>query len=541
MKEITTSVYTFEDMIRGNVLYVDKTAQIYRMVSVLKGQFFCARPRRFGKSLMVSTLEALFKGKKELFQGLAISQMDYDWDVYPIVHIDFSRADTTSEKSLTSWLKREIERIGSSCQVAPTGDTLPLQFDDLLYLLNKEYGKGVVILIDEYDKPIMDHLEMAADAENFRALLDRFYQVIKGAEPFLRFVFITGVTRIAKVSIFSKLNNLNDITGDLEYADMFGYTQKELEENFADYLDEALREKVTDNYGNELDREQLLSELKRWYDGFCFSDGAETVYNPVSVGMFFNKHCRFSNYWFSTGTPTFLMKLMKKNHLLMQDMQDLVISDNSLNTFDLTELASETVNNERIEQILYQTGYLTIDHLIAIGPTRMYQMRYPNYEVEESFISNLVGVYSGEVSANSYVNRIRTAAYQGDPEQMIALIKDFFDNLPYDLQIKAEKYYHAMVYMMFRMCGFHILSEEKTSIGRIDAVLEAGRYLYIIEFKLEKSAEAAIAQIDDKRYADKYRLQAKERGQQICEIGIAFCYAKNERTIKDSRIKWLES
>ena len=540
-KYISTNIYTFEDLIRGNCLYVDKTDFIYRMISIPKGEFFVARPRRFGKSLMVSTLEAIFRGKKELFQGLRIAEEDYDWKVYPVIHLDFAGLVLKNLDLLTSSLQDVLTDIADSYGVSLERTDPALMFSRLISALKEKTGKAVVVLIDEYDKPILDHLDSREEAENFRSFMDSFYQVIKGAEPLLRFVFITGVTKFAKVSIFSKLNNLTDLTLRKEFATMFGYTQEELESYFADYIDDAVTAMVQDNSGEVLDRAALLNELQRWYDGFRFSDGAESVYNPVSVGTFFLNDYRFSNYWFETGTPTFLIGLMKRNHLLVQDMADVVLSENSFNTFDAAELSAELVNNERIEQMLYQTGYLTIDQMLRVGRNRLYKMRYPNLEVEDSFTNNLLTAYSGKVSTSSYISRVGVAASDGDPEEIVRILKDFFDNLPYDLQIHAEKYYQAMVYMMLKMCGMDIQTEVKTNTGRIDAVFDAGRYLYLVEFKLEKSAEAAVNQIIDDHYADKYLFSAREKRQQICLLGIDFCYAKEYRTIRGKEIRWLDS
>ena len=530
-KEITTSVYTFEDMIRGGALYVDKTEIIFKMVSVLKGQFFCARPRRFGKSLTISTLEAIFKGKRELFRGLAVSRKDYDWQVYPVIHIDFARTATGSQEKLTLSLQDTLAEIGRGYGISLEKTYPEIMFLRLISALYEKTGKGVVILIDEYDKPVTDHLNSAEEAENYRTYMDAFYQVIKGSEPKLRFVFITGVTKFAKVSIFSKLNNLNDISMDPSYAELFGYTQQELEQNFSDYLDDAVRSGVMDNDGHVLDRTSLLDRMKLWYDGFCFSDGAESVYNPVSVGKFFTGSCSFSNYWFNTGTPSFLMKLMKKNHLLLQDISGAVLSEASFDTFDAAELAGDVVNDERIEQMLYQAGYLTLGSLFYLGSQRMYHMNYPNLEVQRSFEQFLLNAYSGEVNTSSYLIRVANAACQGDTKGMIDVLTDFFADFPYDLQIKAEKFYQAVVYMMFRMCGMEIMAEDRTNIGRIDAVLNAGKHLYIIEFELNRSGDEALKQIMDRKYTQKYLPGAVSKGQTVHALGINFSYSDTDRNI----------
>ena len=531
MKNLSTSIYTFESLISNDCLYVDKTRYLYELVRRPKAQVFCARPRRFGKSLTVSTLEAIFRGKRELFEGLYIGKQDYDWQEYPVVHLDFARADMRDLDKLQMSLCLQLSQIGEEYGISLQGNNPVVMLDTLLLKLAQQSNHGVVLLVDEYDKPIFEHIEDKEDAEEFRKFLSSFYQIIKGAESQERFVFLTGVTRLAKLSIFSKLNNLFDITMDEEFATMMGYTQSELENDFAGWLDKSLAEQVTDEFGELLDREGLLGELKRWYDGYCFAPGCETVYNPVSVGNFFLKKNAFRNYWFVTGTPRFLVDLMQRNKMTLMDVTGARLPASSLDSFDVTELAGSEVRNERIIELMLQTGYLTLDYVLT-RPQLAYVMRFPNAETEKSFGENLLNAYVKQRTPAAWSVDIWEAAERGDTEQFIKMLQGFFADIPYTMQLDYEKFYQTVVYIICRMCVMDIQAEVATNIGRIDAVLKAGQHLYIMEFKLDKTTGTALAQIDEKKYVQKYILPARKKGQVIHKLGINFSYDK-DRNITD--------
>ena len=526
MREITTSLYTVEDLIKGNCIYVDKTKYTYQLLKKAEAQIFCSRPRRFGKSLTISTLEAIFEGKRELFKGLYIDSTDYDWSVHPIIHIDFANGNVQTLELLTRTILETMQSTAQSYGVSLQEDDPSLAFKELIRKLYDKTGKGVVLLIDEYDKPILEHIGSMEDAEKYRDYIGNFYQIIKGSERYLRFTFITGVTKFAKVSIFSKLNNLDDISMNPSYGTMFGYTQDELESYFKEYIDKAV-----DDTG--MKRDELLAEIKNWYDGFKFADKSLSVYNPVSIGSFFNNGSDFENYWFATGTPTFLMKLLRSNHIVLSDLPRRTLNGTSFNTFNLTDLAQTSPDDERLTQLLYQTGYLTIDKLLWSSPDKVYQLKFPNFEVSYSFAQNLLSEYAPKASATDNVTKIRLAAMDGDTEAMIEHLKAFFSALPYDIQVKEEKYYKSIVYTIFRMCNMKMMTEVTTSIGRIDGVLDAGKHLYIIEFKLNKTADAALEQIDEKKYADSFIIPAKEKGQVIHQLGINFSYDEKTRNVSD--------
>lgn len=532
MKSISTSTYTFENLIKGNYLYVDKTRFFYKLVKEERGQYFCSRPRRFGKSLAISTFEAIFQGKRELFKGLYIDRQEYDWQEYPVVHIDFARTVLQDKATISRSLDHLLNDCAENYGVELAKEDPANMFAELIRKLYKKTDQPVVLLIDEYDKPLLDHMNTPEEAEEWRNFMDNFYQVIKGAEPMLRFVFITGVTKFAKVSIFSKLNNLRDITMSRAYAQMFGYTQEELENNFNEYLEDAVKQGVRDTNERVLNREELLAEIRRWYDGFKFSEYGEKVYNPVSVGQFMIEEYEFRNYWFSTGTPSFLMKLMKRNGIIMENLDDALMSADSFDTFDVTELAGDLVDTDKIIQMLYQTGYQTIDYGIPGRAGRTYALCYPNFEVKNSFEQHLYTAYTGKDSTTFGV-RLERCAAKGDTVNMMELLTGYFAGMPYDIQIPAEKYYQSIVRVIFDMAGMDIVTEERTNIGRIDAVLNTGKHLYIIEFKFNKTAEEGLDQIEGKKYAQKYILPAREQGQIIHKLAVNFCYAEEKRNVED--------
>ena len=523
---ISTSTYSFADLRKNGFLYVDKTAYFYQLVRRAKGRYFCARPRRFGKSLAISTFEAIFRGEKDLFEGLSITSTDYAWETHPLIHLDFARTDVETLSGLKESLTKRLFDIAAAYSVTISGSTPTILFADLIEKLCQKAAAGVVILIDEYDKPILEHLGTETDAESFRDFLQGFYQIIKGMDAYEHFVFITGVTKFAKVSIFSKLNNLTDITMDARFACMFGYTQTELEQDFDSWIAQMLAS------ASMADRTSLLDKLKEWYDGFRFVVDAEPVYNPVSIGNFFLSGGVFKNYWFSTGTPSFLVKLAAQNHLTLEDIHDAVMSESALDLFDVTELTVHATGRDKLFQLLFQTGYLTIDQMLWDTPERVYSLRFPNFEVRYSFAKNLFTAYQPQ-EQTSYVVSIRRAAQSGNTENMMNWLKEIIANIPYHIQLPQEKYYQTMVCVILMMCGVDVRPEEMTNKGRIDAVLTTPQHIYIIEFKLNKSAEQAAKQITNKDYIQKYRMTAHDHGQTLHLLGINFSYDKDHRNIID--------
>ena len=375
MKDLTSYTYSFEELIRGQFLYVDKTEYIWNMIRPATTGYFLSRPRRFGKSLTVSTLKAVFQGKKELFKGLAIYDKPYDWKQYPVIHLDMNGLDFSSAEELESSLCDLVTEAAVSHDLTLESASAASMFRTLINRLAEK--EQVVILVDEYDKPILNNLGKS-HAQKILDKLKVFYSVIKAFESKERFVFVTGVTKFCHVSLFSELNNLTDISMDYDYATMFGYTQCEFETYFADRIDLACNHL-------KLSRETLLPEIKQWYDGYKFHADAETVYNPVSLAQFFTKRYEFNNYWFSTGTPSFLMELIKKTRFDFEDVLSRPVSAVAFEAFEVDKIDPLS--------LLLQTGYLTIRSLERKFNMPWFRLDFPNREVSVSFNTYLLNAY----------------------------------------------------------------------------------------------------------------------------------------------------
>ncbi len=501
MKSITTNVFTFEKLIHGNCVYVDKTTEIHKLLSVFSGQFFLSRPRRFGKSLLISTLKAIFQGKRELFKGLAIDALDYDWKSYPVIHLDMGSVQAATIEDFKVNLDDMLTRIEQDYGLASTvGKTHASRFIDLVSSLSKKSPEGqVVILVDEYDKPLLGHLGKE-DVLAFRDLLKSFYSVIKTTEGLQRFAFITGVSKFSKVSIFSDLNNLIDLSLSVQAATLLGYTKAELLKYFPEYI-----QRLADREGATFD--ETVEKLTLWYDGYRFKEGAERVFNPVSVGMCLN-NLEFNNYWYETATPTFLSDLLKRKPVDLQKLSAPVETFSVYEAEDPSPLA-----------LLVQTGYLTIKSSRMVGARRYYDFDYPNFEVSASFNDFLLTRFS-EVGDEcpSLTERLSIAFNEGDLAEVFNILPVFFASIPNTIVIQNEKYYQTIFFTLFSVLGTIIHAEVSTNIGRIDAVVENAQTIFVIEFKLRDTAEAALAQIREKKYYEKYLAAGKE----VKLIGVAF-------------------
>lgn len=478
---------TFSEIITENYLYIDKTKTIYDLISRGKTYFF-SRPRRFGKSLLISTLECIFLGKKELFNGLWIYDQPWKWTPYPVIRIDFSLGRVTTPDELKIHIKHTLQKIAKHYDVVLPDTLYDLQFSLLIEALATQ-GK-VVILIDEYDKPILDHIHNIEMATEMREILKGFYSVIKSSDHWVRFVFLTGVSKFSRVGVFSGINNLNDITMDARYTDLLGYTQQELEYYFEDRLADCVSTQKTS-------KADLLAQIKRWYNGYRFSEEDIRVYNPFSTLLFFDK-LKFRNYWFETGTPTFLLKLIKEKDYDVQCVENLSIGEQVFSSYEIEDL--------RVEPLLYQTGYLTIKDVKTLTGGQEYILGYPNLEVKDSFLKylmDMIGNVPKEFSGSVLIELIDTIE-KNEIDRFMGLLKFFFVNIPYDLQLKHERYYQTIFYIIFTLIGLYIQAEVRTNQGRIDAVICTKNFVYIFEFKLFGTKEDALAQIREKKYAEKY-------------------------------------
>ncbi len=511
MKPLTTSIYTFPDLINGGYQYVDKTEAIHRLISQYKGQYFLSRPRRFGKSLLISTLKSIFTGQRELFGGLAIDQMDYDWETYPVIQLDMGDAEADGVEEIKTGLWELLDETAEKIGVELSNSLVYSRFRELIQ--KSARNRPVVILIDEYDKPLLSHLgeESAVDVQT---LLKRFYSVIKSTEACQRFVLLTGVSKFSKVSIFSDLNNLTDLTMQQRAATLLGYTQEELETNFPGYIDRLAE-------ACETTREKCLDNLKEWYDGYRFHRSAETVYNPVSVMKCLMQQ-DFQNYWFETGTPAFLMNLLRERPM---DMEDLSLPETGFSTYEPDQLHPLP--------LLVQTGYLTIDGTRDVMGTRYYDLDYPNREIQHSFNYWLVRemAHLQDPEMGRALRQISEALDAGDAGGMLEHLKIFFSSLPNTITLDYEKYYQSIFFTIFKLIGVAIDVEVSTNRGRIDAVIRTDSDVLVFEFKLHGTAEEAVEQILERGYAEQY--QGDSRSVKI--IGAAF--SSETRNIEDWKIE----
>ena len=500
LKPLPIGVQTFSDLIESGFLYVDKTRWIYELVRHPKGVYFLSRPRRFGKSLLISTLAALFEGRRELFEGLWIAESDYAWPVHPVIRIDFSLFRVETEEELKQKLTERLEEIAADQEVTLGAGDYQKKFRDLMRALADR--ARVVILIDEYDKPIIDNIEHPEAAARIREVLKGFYTVIKGMDAYVRFVYLTGVSKFSKVGVFSGLNNLEDITLSPAFAALPGITEPEVRRFFRDYIAEfAAQEDVTE--------EALLDQVRAWYDGFCFAANGERVYNPFSLLLLFRQR-RFSNFWFETGTPTFLIKLLKSKGYDVRELESLRVSELTFSSYEIADL--------RPVPLLWQTGYLTIKDYDP--RSRLYRLSYPNYEVQNAFMHHLLDAFSSASDGliGGYLWDLLEALQVQAWEEFFASLAVFFAGIPYDIQIPQERYYQTVFYLIFKLMGLQIGAEVRTNRGRIDAVIELDEGIFIFEFKLDGTAEAALSQIAARGYDEQYQ-QAQ---QPIYHIGVAF-------------------
>jgi len=493
-------IQSFEEIRSGGYVYVDKTALIYRLTSTGK-YYFLSRPRRFGKSLLVSTMEAYFSGRKELFEGLAMESLEKDWTEYPVLHLDLTGSSYTDISQLKISLGQHLRKWESLYDVTPVSEDLSSRFKDVIDAAYQKTGQKVVILIDEYEKPIIDNIDNPELMEQFRRELQGFYSVIKGKDNAIRFAFLTGVTKLGKMSIFSGLNNLNDISMDARYSDICGVSEQELKSYFSESV-KTLAEM------NGLSEEDCYKKLASMYDGYHFCEDSIGVYNPFSLLNTFNSG-KFRMYWFETGTPTFLVRYLKQGNYNLDN-----ISKNDVAVETLT--GANYVSPAPIT-LMYQAGYLTIKDYDQRFNT--YNLDYPNEEVKSGFLNSLSHLYApalagGELSVYQFIRDIE----KGDIESFMNRLTAFFAGNSYMIQGDLELYFQNVMSIMLKMMGLYVKTEYQTSNGRIDIVFDTDKYVYIIELKRDESAETALKQIEKKGY-DKPFLAS---GKQIIKLGINF-------------------
>ncbi len=497
MKKLPIGLNSLEKIIKGDYVYVDKTKKLLERIDS-SGYYFLSRPRRFGKTLTVDTLKNIFEGNRELFNGLYIYDK-WDWEkTYPVIRIDLSGGNFFSvkkfEERLFTILEDNEKRLGIECKKNDPSDC----FDRLIKKAYEKYKMPVVVLIDEYDKPILDNIEKPELAEEIRDLLSNFYGILKGLDENLRFVLLTGVTKFSKVNLFSKLNNLDDITVDAKYSDLCGYTEEELDIYFKEHL------KGTDR-----------KSIRRWYNGYSWL--GEKVYNPFDILLFISKGFSFRPYWFETGTPTFLMKLIKKEKYFIPNLEEVEATDELFGSFD--------VGNIEIEALLWQTGYLTIKEMRKkLDLSNFYILGFPNLEVRKS-LNNVILKTISNLSSDSktrFQSKLEEYLINGDVDGLIENFKTLFSSISYTNFIKNEMatyegYYSSIIYSYLASIGVELIAEDVTNKGRIDLTILLSDKAYILEFKVDDK-EDPLKQIKEKGYFEKYRGKVKE----IYLIGINF-------------------
>ena len=503
-RKLPVGVQDFEDLRTTNCLYVDKTEYIYRLTTMGK-PYFLGRPRRFGKSLFLSTLKAYFLGKKELFEGLAIAGLEKDWIEYPVLYLDFNKAVYKTEQTLNVVLDAILRVYEQEWNVDYIADELSVRFDNIIRNVAKQSGRKVVVLVDEYDKPLLNTIENSVVNENIRDTLKGFYGVLKSADANLRFVFLTGVTKFSKVSVFSDLNHLVDISMDKQYAGICGISESELTAYFQPEI-QALADELGNTY------EATLAELKKHYNGYHFAKVSEGMYNPFSLLNTFVKK-DFGDYWFATGTPTFLVKMLKDLDFDIKSLDDDV-------RIAARSIADYHAEYEDPVPLLYQSGYLTIKDYDAMFDE--YILGFPNEEVKYGFLNELLPVYMpgknmrGEFSIANFVRDLWANNVDGFMTRMQAL----FAGIPYYLNTGEEKHFQKVFFLLCRLMGQFVEAEPHFAAGRADAVITTKDTVFIFEFKLAgtSSVEKALQQIDDKGYTIPYTAKGKKTG----KVGVTF-------------------
>ncbi len=508
MKKLPIGIQTFSDIRTGNYCYTDKTPLIDQLVN--EGKFyFLSRPRRFGKSLLIDTIAEAFLGNKELFSGLHLEN-NWDWEQkYPVIRIDFAQGILTSRQQLDTSILEMLHVTAGQSGISLRMKETHLAFAELIRELHHKTGQQVVVLVDEYDKPILDNITDPETAEEQRDGLRNFYSVLKAQGAHLRFVMLTGVSKFSKVSLFSGLNNLKDITLDKRYGALCGYTQQELEMVFHEYLD-----------GIDLD------QVRQWYNGYNFL--AESVYNPFDVLLYLDSR-QFKPYWFETGTPSFLVRLLADKKILIPELDDLTAGEELLSSFDIDFIEPEP--------LLFQTGYLTImekEHLF--DQEYVYHLGFPNHEVKKSLTGSILHWYVQDQRPlkNNQMSLFKILK-TNEIDKLETLFHAFFATIPHDWYRKNtiaeyEGYYCSVVYCYFTALGLNVQPEESTNHGQIDMTVLFNDRVYIIEFKVNEltGPGRALAQIKEKKYYEKYA------GREIYLIGVEF--SKDERNI--TRFEW---
>ena len=487
-------VQTFRDIVEGDYLYIDKTGFVHDLAENYK-YVFLSRPRRFGKSLLSSTIHSYFAGEAELFNGLKAGELKKDWTRHPVFHFDMSTAKHCDEEQLTSELNLKLVRYEDVYGKGENEEKINQRFEGLIRRAVEQTGEKAVIIIDEYDAPLLDVMNDQERLIPMRQIMRNFYSPVKSLDPYLRFVFITGINKFAQLSIFSELNNLQNISMMPKYSAICGISQSEIETQMQEPV-----KRMAESLG--ISYEETLEELKHNYDGYHFSGRSEDIYNPFSLIKSLDAQ-DFGSYWFDTGTPTYLLERLKNSEIDETTLDSMPMIPES--DFDVSPEISDNVL-----PMLYQTGYLTIkDYDRAL---HLYTLGYPNKEVKIGFTQGLLAQYKNKSTTGSgFVAKFFVAMYKHDIDAALTLMQSYLAGIPYDLENKSEKHFQTIIYLIFSLLGYYTQAEVKSAVGRADAVCRTKDRVYVFEFKVDGSAEEALRQIDEKGYLIPYRFEGTER------------------------------
>ena len=514
-KRYPIGIQTFSEIRRGDYLYVDKTGYVYRMTHSDAKYMFLSRPRRFGKSLLVSTLHAYFEGRKDLFEGLAIEELETEWQEYPVLHFDMSTAKNMSKERLESELSLKLVRYEAIYGRGEGEKEINQRLEGLIKRACQQTGKQVVVLIDEYDAPLLDVVHEEKDLPVLRNVMRNFYSPLKACDPYLRYVFLTGITKFSQLSIFSELNNIKNISMEELYASICGITEMEMKTQIHDGLMEF-------SARLQMSSDKALEALKEHYDGYHFTLPSPDIYNPYSLLNALSDG-KLDSYWFGSGTPTYLIEMLRKYHVMPQQIGNRKALSTS---FD-----APTERMTDITPLLYQSGYITIKDYSAI--TRLYTLDIPNKEVRIGLMESLLPNYLHEktIDGLTTVAFLYEAISEERMDDALRLLQEFFSTIPYCNHTAYEGHYQQLLYVVFSLLGRYVDVEVHTPRGRVDVVLRTSTTLYLIELKLDKSADEAMGQINLKNYAERFALC----GLPIVKVGINFDSKKG--TIGDWKIE----
>ena len=508
LKYYPIGIQTFSEIITKNYLYIDKTEYVYNMTHFGKKYIFLGRPRRFGKSLLVSTLLSYFEGKRELFKGLAIEQLEQEWTEYPVLHFSMAGGKHLEKEQLERYLLYILEKNERKFGVKNDSPDPNVRLLNLIETVHEQTGKQVVVLIDEYDAPLLDVAHDKTNLEVLRNIMRNFYSPLKDSDPYLRFVFLTGITKFSQLSIFSELNNITNISMYHEYAGICGITKEELLSQMSDDIDELAKEQ-------EMTREEAISKLKENYDGYHFSAKSPDVFNPFSLLNCFSTK-NFGAYWFTSGTPTYLINMMRKFKVVPASLGKMYAKDSA---FD-----APTEDMTAITPLLYQSGYLTIKGYDKFS--QLYTLDLPNKEIKVGLFESLLPNYlEGMFAQNGDVAiaQMSVLIRQDDMDGALQLLQTFLGTVPYCNVTNYEGHYQQMLFIIFSLLtGYVVDVEVHTPNGRIDIVMLTHTRLYLIELKLNKNAQTALQQINLKNYAQRFALSGKP----VTKVGINFDSAK---------------